>query len=61
MAVKLLAYQNAVKGGYATLHTVAKAAHKPGMAHLYHTVEALERRCKRLERVANSQLRTIVS
>ena len=37
--------------------SVAKAAHKPGMAHLYHAVEALERRCKRLERVANSQLR----
>lgn len=54
--VKLPTYQNAVKGGCAALHTVAKAAHKLGMAHLYHAVEALERRCKLLERTANSQL-----
>ena len=59
--VKLSAYRNAMKGGCAALHSVAKAAHKPGMAHLYHAVEALERRCKRLERVANSQLRAMVS
>ena len=59
--VKLSAYRNAVKGGCAALHSVAKAAHKPGMAHLYHAVEALERRCKRLERVANSQLHAMVS
>ena len=59
--VKLSAYRNAVKGGCAALHTVAKSAHKPGMAHLYHVVEALERRCKRLERSANSQLRAMVS
>ena len=39
---------------------MAKAAHKPGMVHRYHAVEALERRCKRLERAANSQLRAMV-
>ena len=59
--VKLSAYRNAVKGGCAALHYVAMSAHKPGMAHLYHAVEALERRCKRLERAANSQLRAMVS
>lgn len=58
--VKLSAYRNGVKGGCAALHTVAKAAHKPGMPHLYPAVEALEWRCKRLERVANSQLCTMV-
>ena len=42
------------------MHSVAKSAHKPGMVHLYHAVEALERRCKRLERVANLQLRAMV-
>ena len=59
--VKLSAYRNAVKGGCAALHTVAKSAHKPGMAHIYHAVEALKRRCKRLEGSTNSQLRAMVS
>lgn len=54
--VKFSPYRNAVKGGCAARHTVAKSAHKPGMAHLYHAVEALERRYMRLERTANSQL-----
>ena len=60
--VKLSAYRNVVKGGCAALHTVAKAAHNPGMAHLYHphAVKALKRRCKRLERAANSQLWAMV-
>lgn len=59
--VKLSAYWNAVRGGCAALHTVAKAAHMPEIADLYHAVETLERRCKKIEGVANPQLRAMVS
>ena len=32
-----------------------------GLSHIYGAIESMEIRCKRLERVANSQLRAMVS
>ena len=61
MEIKLSAYQKAVQNGCGALHQISRAAHKPGLSHLYGAIESMEIRCKRLEQTANSQLRAMVS
>ena len=61
MKIKLSAHQKVVQNGYGALHRISRAAHKPGLKHLYGAIESMEICCKRLERVANSQLRVMVS
>ena len=56
---ELSRYRKAVKDGCASLHKILALAHKPGLVHLYEAVMALERRCIKLEDVADSQLRAM--
>ena len=58
-SVELFRYRKAVKDGCASLHKISASAHKPGLVHLYEAVMALERRCVKLEDVADSQLRAM--
>ena len=61
MEIKLSTYRKAVQNGCGALHQISRAAHKPGLSHLYGAIESMEIRCKRLEQTANSQLRAMVS
>ena len=61
MEIKLSAYRKAVQNGCGALHQISCASRKPGLSHLYGAIESMETRCKRLEQVANSQLRAMVS
>ena len=61
MEIKLSAYRKAVQNGCGALHQISRAAHKPGLSHLYGAIKSMEICSKRLERVANSQLRAMVS
>ena len=58
-SMELSRYRKAVKDGCASLHKISASAHKPGLVHLYEAVMALERRCVKLEDVADSQLRAM--
>ena len=58
-SVELSRYRKAVRDGCASLHKISASAHKPGLVHLYEAVMALERRCVKLEDVADSQLRAM--
>ena len=60
MEIKLSAYRKVVQNGCGALHQISRAAHKPGLSHLYGAIESMEIHCKRLEQVANSQLRASV-
>ena len=60
MEIEPSAYRKAVQSGCGALHQISRAAHKPGLSHLYGAMESMEIRCKRLEQVANSQLRAMV-
>ena len=60
MEIKLSASRKAVQNGCGALHQISRAAHKPGLSHLYGAIESMEIRCKWLEQVANLQLRVLV-
>ena len=57
--VELSRYRKGVKDGCTSLHKISASAHQPGVVHLYDAVMALERRCVKLEDVADSQLRAM--
>ena len=61
MEIKLSAYCKAVQNECGALHQISRAAHKPGLSHLYGAIESIEIRCKQLEQVNNSQLRAMGS